>query len=69
MCKCVCIYKREREGFSLFRGFTPEPGADIINPGLVADGTRCGNDLVIQTHTHIFCSHILGKVIECCIYK
>jgi hypothetical protein len=28
------------------RGFTPLPGTDIMNPGLVADGTRCGNGLV-----------------------
>ncbi|CAI8048180.1 Disintegrin and metalloproteinase domain-containing protein 8, partial [Geodia barretti] len=27
------------------RGFSPLPGTDIMNPGLVADGTRCGNGL------------------------
>jgi hypothetical protein len=27
-------------------GFTPQPGTDIRNPGLVNDGTRCGSGLV-----------------------
>ena len=34
---------------AIFRGFTPAPGTDIMNPGLVADGTRCGDGRVRQT--------------------
>ena len=44
----VSANKMESKGgkLSFFRGFTPEPGADIMSPGLVADGTRCGNGFV-----------------------
>ena len=30
----------------LYSGFSALPGTDILNPGLVADGTRCGNGRV-----------------------
>ena len=26
-----------------YRGFTTEPGTDMLSPGLVSDGTRCGD--------------------------
>ena len=41
---CVCMF--QLFVCAIFRGFTAFPGTDIINPGLVADGTRCGNGLV-----------------------
>ena len=30
----------------IIRGFSPQPGTDVSNPALVADGTRCGSGRV-----------------------
>ena len=33
----------------LYRGFTTDPGTDIVSPGLVSDGTKCSEGHVSTT--------------------
>ena len=59
MCACVCVcvcvrvcveenefYCIKKPGTLISSSFTTRPGADIMSPGLVQDGTHCGDGMV-----------------------
>ena len=56
VCVCVCVCRGRMNcsihiwinnpGTLISRSFTTRPGADIMSPGLVQDGTQCGEGMV-----------------------
>ena len=56
LCLCLCLCRGrmncsmsiwiKNPGTFISRSFTTRPGADIMSPGLVQDGSRCGDGMV-----------------------
>ena len=46
------------------RSFTSNPGADVVSPGLVQDGTKCGTDQVCLSHACVPVSTIISSTCD-----
>lgn len=50
--------------YCMYRAFTTRIGADVMSPGLVQDGTKCGNDRVCLSQKCVPLSEITTLTCE-----
>ena len=48
----------------MHRSFSTDIGADVMSPGLVQDGTKCGNDLVCLSQECVPVSRIASVMCD-----